>query len=74
MDVIFGPTKVVAAVEELVGDKDPDFLFCAYGTGTPLVRVHHSRGQLHRKRKGSLSPRNKLKNFLLTRPRTLMIY
>ena len=25
--------------------------FWADGTGTPLVQVHHSRGQLHRKRR-----------------------
>ena len=36
----------MAAVEEWVGDKDPDLQFWADGTGTPLVQVHHSRGQL----------------------------
>ena len=42
--------EVVAAVEEWIRDKDPGFLFWADCTGTPLVQVHHSRGQLHRKR------------------------
>ena len=41
--------EVVAAVEEWVRDKDPGFF--SLGTGTPLVQVHHSRGQLHRKRR-----------------------
>ena len=44
--------KVVVAVEEWVGDKDPGFFSSGPrdGTGTPLVRVHHSRGQLRRRR------------------------
>ena len=45
--------KVVTAVEEWVNGKDPDlFQFWAFGTWTPLVQVHHTRGQLHRKRRG----------------------
>ena len=42
--------EVVAAVKEWFRDKDPGF-FWADGTRTPLVQVHHSRGQLHRKRR-----------------------
>ena len=49
--------EVVAAVEEWVRDKDPGFFqFWADGTGTPLVQVHHSRGQLHRKRRDRSHP------------------
>ena len=43
--------EVMAAVEEWVRDKDPGLQFWADRTGTPLVQVHHSRGQLHRKRR-----------------------
>ena len=46
--------EVVAAVEERVRDKDPGFW--ADGTGTPFVQVHHSRGQLHRKRRDRSHP------------------
>ena len=38
--------EAVAAVEEWVRD----------GTGTRLVQVHHSRGQLHRKRRDQSHP------------------
>ena len=41
--------EVVAAFEEWV--RDWLLQFWADGTGTPLVQVHHSRGQLHRKRR-----------------------
>ena len=44
--------EVVVAVEEWVRDKDPG----VFSSGTPLVQVHHSRGQLQRKRR--ISPRN----------------
>ena len=44
--------EVVVAVEEWVREKDPGFFSSGLiGTGTPLVQVHHSRGQLHRKRR-----------------------
>ena len=58
MDVIFrSKEEVVAAVEEWVRDKDPGFFSSgADGTGTPLVQVHHSRGQLHRKRRDRSHP------------------
>ena len=42
--------KVVAAVEEWL------LQFWADGTGTPLVHMHHSRGQLHRKRRDRSHP------------------
>ena len=44
--------EVVAAVEEWVRLLQ----FWADGTGTPLVQVHHSRGQLHRKRRDRSHP------------------
>ena len=48
--------EVVAAVE--VGQRQGPWLlqFWADGTGTPLVQVHHSRGQLHRKRRDRSYP------------------
>ena len=57
--------EVVAAIEEWVGQRQGPWLlqFWADGIGTPLVQVHHSRGQLHRKKKRSISPRNKLGCF-----------
>ena len=60
--------EVVAAVEERVRDKDPGFFsLWAVGTGTPLVQVHHSRGQLHRKRRDQSHPEISYAGFLLTR-------
>ena len=60
--------EVVAAFEEWVREKGPWLLqFWADGTGTPLVQVHHSRGQLHRKKR-SISPRNKLGWFFIDSP------
>ena len=47
--------EVVAAVEEWVRDKEL-LQFWADGTRTPLVQVHHSRGQLHRKRRDRSHP------------------
>ena len=48
--------EVVAAVEEWVGDKDHGFFSSGHDrTGTPLVQVHHSRGQLHQKRRDRLA-------------------
>ena len=51
--------EVVAAVEEWVRDKRQGrwlLQFWADGTRTPLVQVHHSRGQLHRKRRNRSHP------------------
>ena len=49
--------EVVTAVEEWVNGKKPWlFQFWADGTLTPLVLVHHTRGQLHRKRRGGSQP------------------
>ena len=50
--------EVVAVVEEWVRDKDPGFFRSGLmdGTGTPLVQMHHSRGQLHRKRRDRSHP------------------
>ena len=49
--------EVVAAVEEWVRDKDPGFFSSGLmADGTPLVQVHHSRGQLHRKRRDRSHP------------------
>ena len=47
--------------------------FLADGTGTPLVQVHHSRGQLHRKRRDRFHPEISRAGFLLTRPPILCI-
>ena len=49
--------EVVAAVEEWVRDtRTLAFSVLADGTGTPLVQVHHSTGQLHRKRRDRSHP------------------
>ena len=48
--------------------------FWADGTGTPLVQVHHSRGQLHQKRRDRSHPEISLAGFLLTRPRMTVSY
>ena len=42
--------------------------FWADGTGTPLVQVHYSRGQLHRKRIDQSHPEISKAGYLLTRP------
>ena len=49
--------EVVAAVEEWVRDKDPGFFSSGLmALEHPLVQVHHSRGQLHRKRRDRSHP------------------
>ena len=48
--------EVVAAVEEWVRQGPWLLQFWADGTGTPLVQVHHSRGQLHQKRRDRSHP------------------
>ena len=45
--------EVVAAVEEWVRDKDPGFFISGL---MALEQVHHSRGQLHRKRRDRSHP------------------
>ena len=61
---------VVTAVQEWVNGRDPDFFqFWADGTSTPLVEVHHTRGQLHRKRRGGSQPKISKAGYLSTRPR-----
>ena len=57
MDVISGPTK--KSWRQLRCGPETRTLalqFWADGTGTPLVQVHHSRGQLHRKRRDPSHP------------------
>ena len=48
--------EVVAAVEERVGDKDPDFVSSGLMAVEHRWSVHHSRGQLHRKRRDRSHP------------------
>ena len=44
--------EVVTAVKECSMERTLTFSDWAYGTWTRLVEVHHTRGQLHRKRRG----------------------
>ena len=48
--------EVVVTVEEWVREGPWLPQFWADGTGTPLVQLHHSRGQLHRKRRDRSHP------------------
>ena len=48
--------EVVAAVEEWVGDKDPGFFSSGLMALEHRWSVHHSRGQLHRKRRDRSHP------------------
>ena len=60
VDIISGPTK--KSWRQLRSGSETRFW--VDGTGTPLVQVHHSRGQLHRKRRDRFHPVNKLGWFL----------
>ena len=66
--------EVVAAVEEWVRDKDPGF----FSSG--LMALEHRWSKciileaITSKKKRSISPRNKLGCFLLTRPRTIILF
>ena len=55
--------EVVVAVEEWVRDKGPGVFI----SGTPLVQVHHSRGQLQRKRRYRSHP-EMLGRFIIDSP------
>ena len=48
--------KVVTEVEEWVNGKDPDFFICGLMALEHRWSVHHTRGQLHRKRRGGSQP------------------
>ena len=48
--------EVVTAVEEWVNGKDPDFFSSGLMALEHRWSVHHTRGQLHRKRKGGSQP------------------
>ena len=60
--------EVVAAVEEWVRDKYPGFFSSGLVALEHRWSMHHSRGQLHRKKKKSLSPRNNLGWFFIDSP------
>ena len=48
--------EVVTAVEEWVNGKDPDFFSSGLMALEHRWSVHHTRGQLHRKRRGGYQP------------------
>ena len=66
--------EVVTAVEEWVNRKDPDFF--SYGLMELEHRwsVHHTTGQLHRKRRGGSEPEISSAGYLLTHPRSLFYW
>ena len=67
VDVISGPTKKSWQLRR--GSETRTLASSVLGTGTPLVQVHHSRGQLHRKRRDRSHPEISNAGFLLTPPR-----
>ena len=64
---------VVVAVEKWVRDKDPGFFSSGLMALERRWSVHHSRGQLHRKRRDRSHPEISQAVFLLTRPRILPV-
>ena len=65
----FRSNEEVAAVEEWVGDKDPGFSSSGLMALEHRWSMHHSRGQLHRKRRNRSHPEISSAVFLLTHPR-----
>ena len=60
--------EAVTAVEEWVNGKDPDFFISGLMALNTVGLRHHTRGQLHRKKKRWISTGNKLGWLLIDSP------